>query len=100
MTPTYDDRALLLGETLVVADLHVGRGTGGNLEFPVGSGTELVERFRSMLDRHTPETVVVAGDLLHSLVHIDDLFIPYLLSGIGYQEHVLGSINGGIEKRE
>ena len=66
MTPTYDDRALLLGETLVVADLHVGRGTGGNLEFPVGSGTEMVERFRSLVERHAPETVVVAGDLLHS----------------------------------
>jgi putative SbcD/Mre11-related phosphoesterase len=66
MTPTYEDRALLLGATLVVADLHVGRGTGGNLEFPVGAGAELVERFRSLVGRHAPETVVVAGDLLHS----------------------------------
>jgi len=66
MTPTYDDRALLLGETLVVADLHVGRGTGGNLEFPVGAGSEMVQRFRTVLDRHGPSDVVVAGDLLHS----------------------------------
>jgi len=66
MQRTYDDRALVLGETLVVADCHVGRGTGGELEFPVGSGTDMVERFRDLLERHDPEEVVVAGDLLHS----------------------------------
>lgn len=66
MTATYDDRAWYLDGTLVVADLHVGRGTGGNLEFPVGSGTEMVERFRALCDRHGPEEVVVAGDLLHA----------------------------------
>ncbi|MBX0321576.1 metallophosphoesterase [Halomicroarcula sp. F13] len=66
MDARYDDRALVVGDTLVVADLHVGRGTGGNLEFPVGSGTDVVERFRSLVERHGPETVVVAGDLLHS----------------------------------
>jgi putative SbcD/Mre11-related phosphoesterase len=66
MTPTYDDRALGVESTLVLADCHVGRGTGGNLEFPVGSGGEMVERFRDLLVRHDPETVVLAGDLLHS----------------------------------
>ncbi|MFC6973957.1 metallophosphoesterase [Halomicroarcula sp. GCM10025709] len=65
-TPTFDDRAVVLDGTLVVADLHVGRGTGGSLELPVGSNTELVERFTSLVDRHDPERVVVAGDLLHS----------------------------------
>jgi len=66
MRTTYDDRALLLGETLVVADLHVGRGTGGNLSMPVGSGTDMVERFQSLCARHDPDEVVFAGDLLHS----------------------------------
>ncbi|WP_324758740.1 metallophosphoesterase [Haloarcula montana] len=63
---TFDDRAVILDGTLVVADLHVGRGTGGSLELPVGSNAEMVERFRSLIDRHDPEEVVVAGDLLHS----------------------------------
>ena len=40
MDPTYDDRALVRGGALVLSDLHVGRGTGGNLSMPVGSGTE------------------------------------------------------------
>jgi len=66
MDPTYDDRALLLGETLVLSDLHVGRGTGGNLSMPVGSGSDMVERVRGLLDRHSPDEVVLAGDLLHS----------------------------------
>ena len=66
MELTYDGRALVVGDTLVVADCHVGRGTGGELEFPVGSGTDMVERFRDLVERHGPEKVVVAGDLLHS----------------------------------
>ncbi|EMA29259.1 hypothetical protein C444_14601 [Haloarcula japonica DSM 6131] len=66
MTASYDDRALLLDGTLVVADLHVGRGTGGSLELPVGSGSDMVQRFQSLVDRHDPDEVVVAGDLLHS----------------------------------
>lgn len=66
MELTYDGRALVLGDVLVVADLHVGRGTGGELEFPVGSGTEMVERFRDLTERHKPDEVVIAGDLLHS----------------------------------
>ncbi|WP_135302553.1 metallophosphoesterase [Haloarcula amylovorans] len=63
---TYDDRALVLDDVLVAADLHVGRGTGGNLAFPVGSNADLVERFRALTERHDPREVVVAGDLLHS----------------------------------
>lgn len=66
MALTYDDRALVLGDTLVVADCHVGRGTGGELEFPVGSGTDMVERFQALVERHDPTAVVLAGDLLHS----------------------------------
>ncbi|MBX0285646.1 metallophosphoesterase [Halomicroarcula sp. F28] len=66
MDLTYDGRALVLEDTLVVADCHVGRGTGGELEFPVGSGSEMVERFRDLVERHEPDEVVVAGDLLHS----------------------------------
>jgi len=66
MELTYDGRALLVGDVLVVADLHVGRGTGGELEFPVGSGSDMVERFRDLVERHGPTEVVLAGDLLHS----------------------------------
>ena len=66
MTSTYDDRAVLLGETLVVADLHLGRGTGGSLELPVGSSADVARRFEALVDRHRPSDVVVAGDLLHS----------------------------------
>ncbi|WP_424003651.1 metallophosphoesterase [Haloarcula salina] len=66
MTDAYDDRALVVGDTLVVADLHVGRGTGGSLELPVGSSSDVVERFQRLVDRHEPAEAVVAGDLLHS----------------------------------
>jgi hypothetical protein len=66
MPPIYDDRALVLGETLVLADLHLGRGTAGGLELPVGSDTDVVERVEALVGRHDPTAVVVAGDLLHS----------------------------------
>ena len=61
----FDDRALLLGETLVLADCHLGKGEA-NVELPIGDTTDVIDRFEALLDAHSPETVVIAGDLLHS----------------------------------
>jgi len=63
---TFDDRALLLGETLVLADCHVGRGPSSNVELPMGDGSDMVERAERLLATHDPAELVVAGDLLHS----------------------------------
>ncbi|MXR52490.1 metallophosphoesterase [Halovenus sp. WSH3] len=63
---TVHDLAISVGDTLVVADLHVGRGAASNVELPVGEGEEMVERFESLCADLDPEEVVVAGDLLHS----------------------------------
>jgi len=63
---TIDDRAVVIDQTLVVADLHVGRGPASNVDLPVGDGSEMLEHFETLLARHDPEDVVVAGDLLHS----------------------------------
>jgi len=60
------DRAAILGDVLVLADLHVGRGAASNVEVPVGEGEEMVERFEALCGRFEPDEVVVAGDLLHS----------------------------------
>lgn len=65
MEPRFDDRALLLGDTLVLADCHLGKGEA-NVELPIGDTTDVVDRFDGLLADHAPETVVVAGDLLHS----------------------------------
>jgi putative SbcD/Mre11-related phosphoesterase len=62
----FRDRALLLGETLVLADMHVGRGPSSNVELPVGDGSDMLDRFERLLTAHDPGEVVVAGDLLHS----------------------------------
>jgi hypothetical protein len=62
----FRDRALLFGETLVVADLHLGRGQSSDVQFPIGDGSDVVERFGSLVAAHDPDEVVVAGDLLHS----------------------------------
>jgi len=63
---TVADRAVVLGDTLVLADLHVGRGPASNVDLPVGDGSDMLGRFEGLLDRHDPAEVVVAGDLLHS----------------------------------
>jgi len=63
---TLRDRAALIEDVLVLADLHVGRGAASNVELPVGEGEEMVERFGALCERFEPEEVVVAGDLLHS----------------------------------
>jgi hypothetical protein len=59
------DRAVLLGETLVLSDLHVGKEATA-VEFPVGERADLVDRLSALLAWGTPETVVLAGDVLHS----------------------------------
>jgi putative SbcD/Mre11-related phosphoesterase len=63
---TLDDRALVLDDTLVVADCHVGRGPASTVELPVGDGAEMLDRIEGLLTRHDPDELVVAGDLLHS----------------------------------
>jgi metallophosphoesterase superfamily enzyme len=66
MDATLRDRAVLLGDTLVCADLHVGKGAASNVELPLGERDHLLDRLGALLDRYDPETVVVAGDFLHS----------------------------------
>jgi putative SbcD/Mre11-related phosphoesterase len=61
----FDDRALVLDGTLVLADLHVGR-EAANVEVPVGERADLRDRLSALLSRHEPADVVVAGDLLDS----------------------------------
>lgn len=63
---TVRERAVSLGDVLVIADLHVGRGSASNVELPVGDGADMVERLAALCVEFDPETVVVAGDILHS----------------------------------
>lgn len=60
------DRAALVDDVLVIADLHVGRAHSSNIELPVGDGADMVERFEHLCAHFDPREVVVAGDLLHS----------------------------------
>ena len=60
------DRAAMFDDTLVLADLHVGRGAASTVDLPVGEGEDMVERFEALCTRFDPAEVVVAGDLLHS----------------------------------
>jgi putative SbcD/Mre11-related phosphoesterase len=65
MAPTYCDRAVLIEDTLVLADCHLGKGES-NLELPVGDTSDVIDRFDALLARYEPGTAVIAGDLLHS----------------------------------
>ena len=64
---TYRDRAVYLpaAETLVVADLHVGRAEASDVAFPLGEGTDLRERLAALVGTFDPGAVVFAGDVLH-----------------------------------
>jgi metallophosphoesterase superfamily enzyme len=66
MDAAFRERAVLLGETLVLADLHVGKVASSNVEFPLAEGDHLRERLAALVERHDPAEVVFAGDLLHS----------------------------------
>lgn len=66
MPLTVRDRALLVGETLVCADLHLGRAETSAVQAPVGDGRDVRDRLESLCERLDPETVVLAGDVLHA----------------------------------
>jgi len=62
----FRDRAALVEDVLVVADLHVGKAAASPVELPVETGCDMVERFEALCAHWQPHEVVVAGDLLHS----------------------------------
>lgn len=66
------DRAVYLpgSETLVCADLHIGRDATSDVELRLGEHGDLTRRFEALIDRFDPATVVIAGDLLHSFDHV------------------------------
>lgn len=66
------DRGLYLpaADTLVCADLHIGRDTTANTELPLGERTRLPERVETLVRRFSPEEVVLAGDITHSFDRI------------------------------
>jgi putative SbcD/Mre11-related phosphoesterase len=66
MRVTFRDRAALLGETLVLADLHVGKAADSNVDFPLGERDDLVDRLSALVATTEPQRVVLAGDVLHS----------------------------------
>ena len=53
-------------DALVVADLHVGRGEASAVSLPLGERADLTDRVTGLLDRFDPETLVVAGDVVHT----------------------------------
>lgn len=70
----FADRAAYLeaAGTLVLADLHVGRGESSAVSLPIGERADLHERFASLLERFEPGTVVVAGDVIHTFHEVSD----------------------------
>ncbi|WP_434522492.1 metallophosphoesterase [Halorubrum sp. AS12] len=70
----YAERAVYLPahDALVVADLHVGRGEASAVSLPLGERADLADRLGALLDRFDPETVVVAGDAVHTFERVTD----------------------------
>lgn len=62
---TYDDRAVLIDETLVLADIHLGYTDWEGADFPTGEYEQILERLDNLLLKHMPTTVVLAGDIFH-----------------------------------
>lgn len=62
----FRDRAVYLGdaETLVVADLHVGRAEAAGVDAPLGEATDRIDRLEALLAAFEPTQVVFAGDVL------------------------------------
>ena len=66
------DRAIYVqtAETLVVADPHLGRAAASSVDAPIDDGGDVRSRLEDALERFSPKTVVVAGDLLHAFSRV------------------------------
>jgi len=64
----FRDRAVYLGatNTLVVADLHLGRAASSNVDVPLDETGDIHSRLAALIERFEPQQVVFAGDILHS----------------------------------
>ncbi|WP_435073118.1 metallophosphoesterase [Halorubrum sp. HHNYT27] len=73
-TTTFDERAAYFDrhDALVLADLHVGRGEASAVSLPLGEREDLVGRLERLVTRFDPETVVVAGDVVHTFDRVSD----------------------------
>jgi putative SbcD/Mre11-related phosphoesterase len=74
MDARYRDRAVYLpdADSLVVADVHVGRDAASAVELPLGERADLTGRLADLLDAFGPGEVVVAGDLLHAFDRVPE----------------------------
>ncbi len=77
---SFDERALYMNgsDVLVVADLHVGRAESSAVSLPLGERADLVDRLSRLADRFDPETVVVAGDVVHTFDRVSDRSVATL----------------------
>lgn len=68
------DRAVYLpeAETLVLADLHLGRSRTANVELPLPEREAIQSRVADLIGRFEPGTVVLAGDVCHSFSTIPE----------------------------
>lgn len=64
----YCDRAVFLpkSKSLVIADLHLGRGIDDAISYPIDSFQDDTERLTALLDTYSPDEVVIAGDIVHA----------------------------------
>lgn len=66
MAARFRDRTVRIDSTLVLADLHLGRAATSAVEAPIADGRDILVRLDDILAESVPETVVLAGDVLHS----------------------------------
>ncbi|ELY89135.1 metallophosphoesterase [Natrialba hulunbeirensis JCM 10989] len=57
-------------ETLVIADLHLGRGRSSAVDAPIDATESIRSRLTALLEYTGATTVVVAGDLLHAFNYV------------------------------
>lgn len=83
MDPVYRERAVCIDGTLVLADLHFGKGAASSVEFPLGAEDDEVDRLRRLLDHFDPDEVVLAGDVFHTFEYVPDVAEAALSDVVG-----------------
>lgn len=75
---TLRERAVVIENTLIVSDLHLGRTSYDELQIPTPEYDEILSRMQDLLHDIRPETVVFAGDVFQQFDHPPDEAIETL----------------------
>lgn len=63
----FDDNAIVIGEILILADMHLGRTDKQSNVYPEPEYNQIYDRIQLLINKYNPSEVVIAGDIFQRI---------------------------------